>query len=207
MLKKNQMKLISTAGKRIFGQRKWESGFTLMELAVTIVIIGVAAAITIPNYLSFRPKYSLKSASRDLYANMQVAKLNAVKQNRNWSVLFNTVNGSYQLFAWDASLNGGLGDWEAVAAKTVTLDSYGHNLAYNHSTAIKDATVAENPFGGNSPSDNVTYTTNRVTFNRTGECNGGYVYLANDTAQMSFAVGTTTAGIIRFYIWTGGDWD
>ena len=43
------------------------SGFTLIELAVVIVLLTILAGVGVPNFLSWLPKYRLKIAARDLY--------------------------------------------------------------------------------------------------------------------------------------------
>jgi len=51
-----------------------KNGFTLIELLITFVILGIATAIAIPGFARWLPGYRLKSASSELYANMQFAK-------------------------------------------------------------------------------------------------------------------------------------
>jgi type II secretion system protein H len=69
-----------------------QSGVTLIELIVVIAILGIMAAIVVPNYLSWLPKYRLKGAARDLYSNMQLARMAAIK-NSNTSTITYTSAG------------------------------------------------------------------------------------------------------------------
>ena len=64
------------------------SGFTLIELAVVIVLLAILAGVGIPNFLSWLPKYRLKSAARDLYSNLQLAKMSAVRSNKKCKVQY-----------------------------------------------------------------------------------------------------------------------
>ncbi|MBW2604471.1 MAG: prepilin-type N-terminal cleavage/methylation domain-containing protein [Deltaproteobacteria bacterium] len=64
------------------------SGFTLIELIVVIVLLAILAGVSVPNFLSWLPKYRLKSAARDLYSNLQLAKMSAIRANKDCRVKY-----------------------------------------------------------------------------------------------------------------------
>jgi len=71
-----------------------KDGFTLTELMVTMVVLAIVTAITIPVFARWLPDYRLRAAARDLYSNFQLAKMAAVRNNSNCAVTFNqTVGG------------------------------------------------------------------------------------------------------------------
>ena len=62
------------------------SGFTLIQLTVVIALLAVLTAVSVPNFLSWLPKYRLKCAARDLYSNLQLAKMSAIKANKDCKI-------------------------------------------------------------------------------------------------------------------------
>ena len=64
--------------------RSNEGGFSLLELMVTVAIVGVVCALAIPNYLVWSRTYQLRQATTDLQGTLNLARMTAM--NRNASV-------------------------------------------------------------------------------------------------------------------------
>lgn len=64
------------------------SGMTLIEVVVVIVIIGLLSAIGYPALSKWIPNYQLKAVTRILYADFQKAKIHAVKTNKDVNFKF-----------------------------------------------------------------------------------------------------------------------
>lgn len=64
------------------------SGFTLIELMVTIAIVGLVSAIAIGGYLSWKPGHVLRSAVSQVRGDLNRAKMRAVETRRQCRVVF-----------------------------------------------------------------------------------------------------------------------
>ena len=89
---------------------KKNSGFTLIEVMVTIGIIAIISAIAIPNYISWLPKHRMGGATRDVYSAMQYARIRAVKEKTNVVINFNAGADSYRIFIDDGRGGGTAND-------------------------------------------------------------------------------------------------
>lgn len=163
------------------------SGFTLLELIVIVFIIGILASISIPVFSTLIPDYKLRTTAQELYSNMHLAKMKAIKKQTKYKIVFQTGANSY-ILKQDAG----------PTEKTVTLTSSGsgRDICFGCGDATKNATKS----GGAPPSDGVSYSSNTATFNPRGMSSSGYVYVKNNKGT-SYAVGTLSSGVIFLKKW------
>ncbi|MFW6101107.1 MAG: GspH/FimT family pseudopilin [Bacteroidota bacterium] len=110
----------------IFGH----SGFTLFELVVVVAIIAILSSVAIAGLNNLIPRYQVKSAAQDLRANLQKAKMEAIKSNRATMVTFTESGGGDQggyKVRIDRNGNGDFDDAnETVVDKDFTDKNYKH---------------------------------------------------------------------------------
>lgn len=173
-------------------------GFTLMEVLIVVAILTILMTISIPNFIAWKDNTRLKRAANDIYNALQRAKMGAIKENRNWSVSFDTAKGRYSIIDW---VNGTFGDADDITVETFDLASYGSGIAYGHGAATK--TIA-------GDTDNVSFSDNRVTFLGNGMFDSSdpdkYAYISN-VRNSAYGIGLRSiAGAVTMKKWDGTGW-
>ena len=85
---------------------KKQNGFTIYELLTVIGIIAILSIITIPNMISWRSEAKLRGVSNNLRADLQMAKLRALREKAIVAVVF-TANDYYIFIDTGAAANAG----------------------------------------------------------------------------------------------------
>lgn len=71
--------------------RTRQSGFTLTELVITIVVLAVLAVVSVPNYVEMRERQALRGTAENFQAAIGLAKQEAIKRGEMVRVEFHTV--------------------------------------------------------------------------------------------------------------------
>ncbi len=183
------------------------TGFTLVEIMVTLAVLVIAAAVAAPAFTMMAPNMALKAAARDLYSKLQEAKMLAIKENRRITVRF---NGTYYYIdlnydgVYTPSLTDTFTDTNGDGVYTAgepfsDLDLngvYSGEIAtsftdYNYGVNLGTGNAAQN-WNGNACNQMSV-----ITFNSRGTSGTGTVFLQNKNNDISFAVTVRTAGSIK----------
>jgi prepilin-type N-terminal cleavage/methylation domain-containing protein len=162
--------------------RYQERGFTLIELMIVIAVFGIAAGLTVPNIQQWARGYQVQRAAMDLYANMQLAKVGAIRDNQPWSLNFAPAGFiGYQVLS-----NAG-----AVVKEVKLLEEYSNYVEYG------------------DPSGAKTFDAAVLTFNHSGFTpTTGFVFLTDKQHKNHYRVGLPLiAGSVRLEHWTGSTWE
>lgn len=69
-------------------RRRGASGFTIIELLVTIGVAALVMATAVPAFMSLLPTINLSSAARQVAADLQFARVKAVSQSVRYRLSF-----------------------------------------------------------------------------------------------------------------------
>ncbi len=150
-------------------RRRNQNGFSLMDLMIVIAIIGITSAIAVPNMISWRAGHKLRGVSNNFMANLQMARLQAIRESGSVAVLI-TANG-YSVFIDDGAGGG--------AANDFNLDLPGERELRNV-TLPAGVTISNNPFNNS-----------RTRFDSRGMVglpSSGTLVFQNDTGDMRSVV-------------------
>ncbi len=88
------------------------TGFSLVELLVVIALISIVMAIAVPTWQKYRANTDLKSAAREVMADLSDAKQRAVAENLDvYRLTFNVAGNSYALTARTRESPNGQSPW------------------------------------------------------------------------------------------------
>jgi len=75
-----------------------KSGFTLIELVITAVVLGIIAAMAVPDFFRAMQKIKLNAATRDITSDLRWARSKAISSRTPVGLFFDFNNKSYCLF-------------------------------------------------------------------------------------------------------------
>jgi len=102
---------------------KNRKGFTLTEVIVTLSVLGIMTAISVPSYFSWLPRHRLQTSVRQIYDDLNLAKMQAVKDNRNACIEFFSATETYTVYFDVDGITGYLNGTDIPIKSNVTLEN------------------------------------------------------------------------------------
>jgi len=157
--------------KRTFPRRR-SAGLTLIELMVTLAILGVIAALAAPSFSGFVARAKLRGAANEVFADLQYARSESVQKNRVFQVEFSATG--YEVWRMDRTAPANRDASTAAEpnpVKTVVWSDSGTNLTGGSAMVVTYNPVRASATIANGPlviAHSLTGGTLRVTVNTTG---------------------------------------
>lgn len=82
------------AGGRL-DQKPDQRGVTFIELVVVLALLAIVAMIAVPQFGRFASQSRVKRAATELFQNIRLARTMAIKENRQYLIVFDTANNRY----------------------------------------------------------------------------------------------------------------
>lgn len=148
---------VRTAGIRGGGRgSRPAAGFTMVELLITLVLVGIVMAIAIPSFRGWVDNSNLKAAARTLSSDINYLREAALSSGRTHMVSYDTGANTYTM-KWDSD---GAGTYANVPNYTAS------RLLCDHGSNIQITSVTQNPIkiissGAINPFGTVVVTNNR----------------------------------------------
>jgi type IV fimbrial biogenesis protein FimT len=166
------------------------SGFSITELVVVMSVVAILSLIAIPAFSKWIPNYRLTAAARNLYSNLQRAKLTAIKKSGICAVTFyQSVDGKsydYVVYLDDGNLeyDGG----EEVIAKVQLADDVRFDTTQGGGLGVSFPLNA-----GSSPA--LGFDFNGLTRDTVGNLVAGTIFLKNTQGRTAQVFVSLAGGI------------
>ncbi len=154
------------------------NGFTLIEVMVTVIILGIMAAITAPSLVDSWRQAKANEALNQLRSSLQQAQANANRLSRSCTVTVNSDTNDYTI---SGSPSGCLQETITIDRNIVDISSSSSSNPWTVSFTIRGTTTNQQTFtiarknslsGVDSSNANCLVVSNGLGLVRTGKKNG-----------------------------------
>jgi prepilin-type N-terminal cleavage/methylation domain-containing protein len=128
-------------------RRRSRRGYTLIEVLVTVTIMGLAAAVIVPNMMQ-GGTLGVQAGARMIIADLLFAQNEAMAQQSTRRIVFNTATNSYRVEKYDS----GATAWvlEFNPSKGMGGDQQNYEVSFDDDSRFRGIEIVSADFNGNS---------------------------------------------------------
>lgn len=169
-------------------KHRMTDGFTLLELIIVLIIIGISSALVVPRFIGGMGGLDLKAASGKVAASLRYARSQAVAQKKSYAVVFDLEQNRLTI----RSESGG----ETEESDTVDEGTAGNSQKkrYNLPEGIFFRRVAEEGERYVEEDDTESFT---IGFYSSGASDGGEIAIINDRERRYIVTIDVITGSVR----------
>lgn len=131
---------------------KSDKGFTLIELIVTAVVVGIVSAMAMPHFDTAYDRLQFRSQTKELLSMMRTARSEAITKKTPYGIYFDDTDHSMTMFKDLANLSSAT--FDEGSDSVIVTDTLASNYNYLYAS-FANSTVIFQPNGGASQSGNI----------------------------------------------------
>lgn len=133
--------------KSIATRPRFSAGYTLIEVLIVVTIMGLAAAIVVPNMLQ-GGSLGVQAGARMIIADLLFAQNEAMAQQSPRRVTFNTTENSYRVQKYDSATSAWVLEYNPSEGASNNQQNY--EIDFNKDSRFKGIEMVAADFGGGS---------------------------------------------------------
>lgn len=182
------MKTISIVTLLFKRKNKEMSGFTVVELVISIAVLAVLFGIGVPSINALVNGSGANRAASELISDMYLARIQAIRSGRSATVAFNTPGPNQYTVTWNNGAN----------SRTVDLGDFRGEVVFE-----------PNPPGAATPPPVASVIFSPRGFAQENPVGWGNVYLTEQNSARVIRIETTFTGVVSEMRWspTANTWN